>query len=265
MKPPALSVAERQARSYFSVDVSATPLLTTFLVAGNEVSFRRSSTRYLIIESKVDTTNNVLWFTTISSSGILSSLEQAIPANEVEVGIVPVALPEYTIFAKPRPVNGLAIQLPKGTCVDLSLSGFSSSGNVPARDSRMRFSSAWVYGSAAAPNASELRPIYVVFTPDGGMSRVYANGLGSSLVPIETADDFFLHIGKIDQVVVPNTSNTVAQNMTDPSTFIVRLSPKSGAISVAPATLGLVSLSTPVGDVIELSRQGTYGAPITGQ
>lgn len=265
MKGPALSVQEIQARSYFSVDVSATPLLKTFLVAGNEVSFRRSSTRYLIIESKVDTTNNILWFTTISSSGILSSLEQAIPANEVEVGIVPVALPEYTIFAKPRPVNGLAIQLPKGTCVDLSLSGFSSSGNVPDRDSRMRFSSAWVYGPDAAPNASELRPIYVVFTPDGGMSRVYANGLGSSLVPIETADDFFLHIGKIDQVVVPNTSNTVAQNMTDPSTFIVRLSPKSGAISVAPATLGLVSLSTPVGDVIELSRQGTYGAPITGQ
>ena len=83
-------------------------------------------------------------------------------------------------------------------------------------------------------------------------------------MPVETADDFFLHVGKIDQVVVPVFDNTTAQNLTDPSTYVVRLSPKSGAISVAPATQGIPTTAD-VGSVIELTRQGTYGAPLTGQ
>jgi uncharacterized protein YdhG (YjbR/CyaY superfamily) len=84
------------------------------------------------------------------------------------------------------------------------------------------------------------------------------------LIPIETADDFFLHIGKIEQVTVPVFDNTISQNLTDPSTFVVRLSPKSGAISVAPATQGIPAFAD-VGSVLELTRQGTYGSPLTGQ
>ena len=261
---PTLSAAEIQARNFFSIDGGFTnSILKAYFVAGNEVSFNRSSSRHMIIEVSFDTTNDVLWFTTISSSGVIANLEQAIPSTEVE-GNPPVVMTSFTVFSRPRSVNGPAIQLPKGTCVDLSLSGFSSQGNISGRDQRMRFSSAWLYGPASAPNASELRPVYVVFTPDGGMSRIYANSLGSALIPVETADDFFLHIGKIDQVVVPVFDNNTKQNLTDPSTYIVRLSPKSGAISVAPATQGIPA-SADVGAVLELTRQSTYGAPLSGQ
>ena len=261
LRSPTLSAADVQARNYFRISPGVA--VQAYFVAGNEVSFSKSSTRHMIIETKPDTTNNVLWFTTISSSGVIATLEQAIPSTEVE-GNPLVPITSFTLFSRPRSINGPAVQLPKGTCVDLSISGFSSRGNVVGRDQRMRFSSAWLYATSSAPNASELRPIYVVFTPDGGMSRIYANSLGSALIPVETADDFFLHVGKIDQVVVPVFDNTTAQNLTDPSTYVVRLSPKSGAISVAPSTQGIPTTAD-VGSVLELTRQGTYGAPLTGQ
>lgn len=234
-----------------------------FLVAGNEISFNQSNSRHMIVRTEIEPAGAFVnvWFSVVSSTATDATLEQAIPSN----GAPSTTTTNFTIFPKPRPVNGPAVQLPKGTCVDLSLSGFSSSGNILSRDARMRFSSAWVYAIASAPNASELRPIYIVFTPDGGLSRVYANAAGgSTLIPIETADDFFLHIGKIEQVTVPVFDNTISQNLTDPSTFVVRLSPKSGAISVAPATQGIPAFAD-VGSVLELTRQGTYGSPLTGQ
>ncbi len=265
IRQPTLTASEVEARNYFTIDGGATnQVLLSFFKAGNEVSFNRSTTKHMIVETSLDLTNNVLWFTTISSSGVLSYLEQALPSNEIVSSPVTL-ISSFTVFPKLRPINGQAIQLPKGTCVDLSLSGFSSAGNIVGRDQRMRFSSAWLYTTTAAPNASEVRPIYVVFSPDGGLSRVYANAARSSVsVPVEIADDFFLHVGKIDQVVVPVFSNTISQNLTDPSAYIVRLSSKSGAISVAPATQG-IPVTADVGSVLELSRQGTYGAPLSGQ
>ncbi len=265
IRQPTLTASEVEARNYFTIDGGATnQVLLSFFKAGNEVSFNKSTTRHMIVETSLDLTNNVLWFTTISSSGVLSNLEQALPSNEIVSSPVTL-ISSFTVFPKLRPINGQAVQLPKGTCVDLSLSGFSSPGNIVGRDQRMRFSSAWVYTTTAAPNASEVRPIYVIFSPDGGLSRVYANAARSSTtVPVEIADDFFLHVGKIDQVVVPQFSNAISQNLTDPSTYIVRLSSKSGAISVAPATQG-IPVTADVGAVLELSRQGTYGAPLSGQ
>ena len=265
IRQPTLTASEVEARNYFTIDGGATnPVLLSFFKAGNEVSFNRSTTKHMIVETSLDLTNNILWFTTISSSGVLSNLEQALPSNEIVSNPVTL-IANFTVFPKLRPINGQAVQLPKGTCVDLSLSGFSSPGNIVGRDQRMRFSSAWLYTTTAAPNASEVRPIYVVFSPDGGLSRVYANAALSAVsVPVEIADDFFLHVGKIDQVVVPVFSNAISQNLTDPSTYIVRLSSKSGAISVAPATQG-IPVTADVGAVLELSRQGTYGAPLSGQ
>ncbi len=267
-----LTPSEVEARNYFTIDGAASDkVLSNFFRAGNEVSFNKSTTRHMIVESKSD--SPILWFTTLSSSGVMSNLEQALPSNEL-VSNPATKISAFTVFPKIRPINGQAVQLPKGTCVDLSLSGFSSPGNVYVidssgtrmpRDQRMRFSSAWVYTTTAAPNASELRPIYVVFSPDGALSRVYANAALSAVsVPVEIADDFFLHVGKIDQVVVPQFPSAEKQNLTDPSTYIVRLSSKSGAISVAPATQG-IPVTADVGAVLELSRQGTYGAPLSGQ
>jgi len=259
--PPALV---RVGVEYFVVPgLTPNSVFSQFLVAGNEISFNQSSSRHMILKTEFESAGSLvnLWFSVLSSSAFDATLEQAIPSTGVPVA----STTNFAIFPKPRPINGPSIQLPKGTCIDLSLSGFSSVGNTVARDARMRFSSAWVYAASSAPNASELRPIYVVFTPDGGISRVYANAVGGvNLVPVETADDFFFHIGKTDKVVVPVFDTTTEQNLTDPSMYVVRVSSKSGAISVAPATQGIPT-SNSVGSVLELTRQGTYGAPLTGQ
>ena len=266
--------------------LSTSPLVTNYFIAGNEVSLGQSNVRHLIVLTLVPAppTNGQTgfvnhWFGVVGRNVIASNLEQAIPATDLAIP----ALGEtrFTVFQKPKPINGPNIQLPKGMCIDLSLSGFSTvgnlsftdgSGNFHDHDQRLRFSSAWVTGGLLVPSAQTLRPIYIVFSPDGSLSRVYANGMGSTnSIPIELADDLFLHIGKIDQVVLTpkrpatvSASPAVPENITDPSMYVVRLSSKSGGLSVAPATQG-IPRTLEIGDVLELTRQGTYGASLTGQ
>lgn len=258
----------------------ANPILSGFLVAGSEISFKLSKTQHMITQTKI--VNGNLWFTTVSRAGVVSTLEQSIPSTDgLTIGT---STSNFTIFPKPRPVVGPTLQLPKGMCIDLSLSGFATQGNNPSRDQRLRFSSEWLYARSAGPSAHELRPLYVVFSPDGGLSRVYTNGRydnttnnasdnASALIPVESADDFFLHIGKIDQVVMPlmPADASVPQNLTDVSNYIVRISPKSGSIGCAPAanyeTQAAIRGVTPasIGDIAELTRQNTFGASVTGQ
>jgi hypothetical protein len=65
----------------------------------------------------------------------------------------------------------------------------------------------------------------------------------------------------------------VQQNLSDLNSYIVRLSPKSGAISASPAVgidtqigiLGLDASTLTLGDLIELSRRGTYNSNVTSQ
>ncbi len=250
--------------------LSSSPLVTNYFVAGNEVSLGQSNVRHLIVLTLVPAppTNGQAgfvnhWFGVVGRNVIASNLEQAIPATDLAIPTF--GETRFTVFQKPKPINGPNIQLPKGMCIDLSLSGFSTFGNLAPRDNRMRFSSAWVTAGMSVPSAETLRPIFIVFSPDGSLSRVYANGAGSSgSIPIELADDMFLHIGKLDQVVPPVFDTTTVQNLTDPSMYIVRLSSKSGGLSVAPSTQGVPDAAT-VGSVLELTRQGTYGASLTGQ
>jgi hypothetical protein len=99
-----------------------------------------------------------------------------------------------------------------------------------------------------------------------------------------------LHIGKIDQVVLPFdpdqaikgrnkfafdaiNGSGVRQNLSDLNSYIVRLSPKSGSISASPAVgidtqigiLGLDPSTLTFGDLVELSRRGTYNSNVTSR
>ncbi|MFM7926205.1 MAG: hypothetical protein ACKO9Q_00705, partial [Pirellula sp.] len=65
----------------------------------------------------------------------------------------------------------------------------------------------------------------------------------------------------------------IQNNLTDLSAYIVRLSPNSGAITASPVVnidtqvsiLGLNSSGLNLGDMIELSRRGTYNSNVTAQ
>jgi hypothetical protein len=110
------------------------------------------------------------------------------------------------------------------------------------------------------------------------------------LTRIDATQDVFLHVGKIDRVAMPLDPDPrilgrnafglrgavqlgVQNNLTDLSAYVVRLSPSSGAISASPivsidtqiSILGLNVNNLNFGDMVELSRRGTYNSNVTAQ
>ena len=91
----------------------------------------------------------------------------------------------------------------------------------------------------------------------------------------ETLGDLLAVLGlatrKWDQKGDRNQSDQ--NNLTDLSAYIVRLSPNSGAITASPVVnietqvsiLGLNPSGLNLGDMIELSRRGTYNSNVTAQ
>jgi hypothetical protein len=212
------------------------------------------------------------------------------------------------------------IQLPRGMCIDLSLSGFANdsirnttapSPNKqpvfdsaqapmpnPMSDYRVRFASDWIANTSTPLLPNQLRPVYIAFGPDGTLSHVWANErqipgdpnyLGN-LTRIDATQDLFLHIGKVDQVLMPVdpdpsilgrnkfafdavNGSGVRQNLSDLNSYVVRISPKSGSISASPAVgidtqigiLGLAPNALTFGDLVELSRRGTYNSNVTSR
>ncbi len=272
---------------------NASSLLGEYLIAGNEVSFGSSPARYTIASPSTraphdaysaNVASNTIWFSVLNERGLDGLGEMlASPYINIQTGSV---WAQFRIFQKPKTIYTQAIQLPKGTCIDLSLSGFASD-RAGYSDYRARFASDWVIGgSNGVPRPDELRPIHLVFSPNGSLSRVYANqkGTGATVSPqsirIDTVDDVFLHIGRIDQVIMPvdaasrsrsraalefAEANGVKQNLTDPSSYILRLSPKSGAITAAPITRFVPEPTDNLFDIVSKSRLGTYNSTITGQ
>ena len=166
-------------------------------------------------------------------------------------------------------------------------------------DYRTRFASDWISNGPTPPTPEELRPVYVVFSSEGQLSHVWANerrGSGAdpnyqgSLTRIDATQDVFLHVGKIERLTMPldpdpqilgrnafayNSAAAlgIQNNLTDLSAYIVRLSPNSGAITASPVVnietqvsiLGLNPSGLNLGDMIELSRRGTYNSNVTAQ
>jgi hypothetical protein len=206
----------------------------------------------------------------------------------------------FKIYPRPKPIYSEMIQLPRGMCIDLSLSGFGNNPNPFLIDYRTRFASDWIGLPTDAqqfvPLPEYMRPIYICFTPDGNLSHVWANERrddvaagrdGRNHKRIDATQDIFLHIGKIDQIFFPFDANGKRskaeyinklasgekQNLSDLNTYIIRLSPKSGAITASPAVSidtqiqlsGLNPNDLSLGDLIELSRRGTYNSNVTSQ
>ena len=100
-------------------------------------------------------------------------------------------------------------------------------------------------------------------------------------IRIDAVDDVFLHVGKIDQVVMPIASGSardragleaavaadLKQNLVDASSYVVRVSPKSGAITAAPLQLRPYAAGdgNTLFDIIGNSRNGTFSSMATGQ
>ena len=295
-------------------------LVGEYLTNGSQISFGNSSRRFSIVTPRSPTVHGnagggTIWFSVMNEKLFDGHTERA---KEPYVDLQPgTRFNQFKIYQRPKPVFSQVVQLPRGMCVDLSLSGFGKKmpgqGNLPPEkqpvfdptgsamagfDYRVRFASDWIGNEPIPLEPWQLRPVYIVFSPEGQLSHVWANdrrtaGDGSyqgSLTRIDATQDVFLHVGKIDRVAMPLDPDPrilgrnayglrgavqlgVQNNLTDLSAYVVRLSPSSGAISASPivsidtqiSILGLNVNNLNFGDMVELSRRGTYNSNVTAQ
>jgi prepilin-type N-terminal cleavage/methylation domain-containing protein len=295
-------------------------LVGEYLTNGSQISFGNSPRRFSIVTPRSPTVHGnagggTIWFSVMNEKLFDGHSERA---KEPYVDLKPgTEFKQFKIYQRPKPVFSQVVQLPRGMCVDLSLSGFGKKmpgqGALPPEkqpvfdptglamdgfDYRVRFASDWIGNEPIPLEPWQLRPVYIVFSPEGQLSHVWANdrrtsGDGSyqgSLTRIDATQDVFLHVGKIDRVAMPLDPDPrilgrnafglrgavqlgVQNNLTDLSAYVVRLSPSSGAISASPivsidtqiSILGLNVNNLNFGDMVELSRRGTYNSNVTAQ
>jgi prepilin-type N-terminal cleavage/methylation domain-containing protein len=296
-------------------------LVGEYLTSGSQISFGNSARRFSIVSPRSPIVHakaggSTIWFSVMNEKLFDGHTERA---KEPYVDLQPgTRFNQFKIYQRPKPVFSQVVQLPRGMCVDLSLSGFGKKmpgqGALPPEkqpvfdptgsamagfDYRVRFASDWIGNGPTPPTPEELRPVYIVFSPEGQLSHVWANerrgGLmdqnyHGSLTRIDATQDVFLHVGKIDRVAMPLDPDPrilgrnayglrgavqlgVQSNLTDLSAYVVRLSPSSGAISASPivsidtqiSILGLNVNNLNFGDMVELSRRGTYNSNVTAQ
>jgi len=303
-------------------------LLGDVLINGHEVSLGTMSRRFTIVSPRSPNTHQAfamagdgsIWFSVMNERAHEGRGERAMTSyKDISAGT---AFNVFKIFSRPQPTFTESITLPRGMCIDLSLSGFSHDGQRnlttppskqpvldipnannpnPLSDYRVRFASDWIINSSKPPTPSQLRPVYIVFSPEGTLSHVWTNernnslpsntaGYVGNLVRVDAVQDIFLHLGKLDKIHMPldpdpqvkarnrtgfdlSVASGTPQNLTDLNSYVIRLSPRSGAISAAP-TVGIdtqVSISDlnystlTFGDLIELSRRGAYNSNATAQ
>lgn len=203
----------------------------------------------------------------------------------------------FRIHARPRPIASLNLELPKGTCIDLSLSGLESDDPLVnpvvatptffsmRRDCRREFASDWIsatISSMTPPGIAmphQLRPVFLTFSPNGSLANVYTNAPDApDLRRIDPPSDVCLFVGRNDQLLQALTkadlstalSNKIKPNLLDSTAFWVRISPSSGAITTAPALVAAIEASavpaaTTVGELLSLSRQGLFSNAQTSQ
>lgn len=221
----------------------------------------------------------------------------------------------------PQPIASQFVDLPKGTCIDLSLSGFASDVRwttknetdqriVNLRDARRHFASDWIV-TKMEPSAMYLRPVYIVFSSSGVLESVIMNGIVDTtglpavngvqfINRYEAHDDVYLFVGRSDQIIrvdslmgatgLAATQNgsaatsiypadleaqNIKANINDTSAQWVRISPNSGAISVATVASAYDTTFqniTPaantfrtVGEVIARSRSLSFTDEATAQ
>jgi len=295
-------------------------LVGEYLTNGSQISFGNSTRRFSIVSPRSPTVHGnagggTIWFSVMNEKLFDGHTERAKePYVDLKPGMV---FNQFKIYQRPKPVFSQVVQLPRGMCVDLSLSGFGkqmpgqsglapekqtvfdpSGTAMPGFDYRLRFASDWISNGAIPPTPDELRPVYIVFSPEGQFSHVWANerratgdsNYQGSLTRIDATHDVFLHVGKIDRLTMPLDADPnvlgrnaaglknaaqfgVLNNLTDLSAYVVRLSPSSGAISASPVVnidtqisiLGLNVNNLNFGDMVELSRRGTYNSNVTAQ
>ncbi len=163
---------------------------------------------------------------------------------------------QFRIYSKPRRLFSKPVVLPKGSCIDLSLSGSGRSAT--------EFNA--IPPSSGSTNTT---PLYFVFSPNGGVSSVFfgINGPASRFLPTE---DIYLFVGRSEQVVerrpggnpdgAVSDRDSFRPNLNDSSCFWLRINPDSGQISTSsnsdPVTHGVTGIAEQIMHAREMATSG---------
>jgi hypothetical protein len=157
----------------------------------------------------------------------------------------------FRIYCKPRRLYAKPMQLPKGTCIDMSLSGRGVDGFSFSAQQIEAFDPKNTLG------VNHVRPIYLVFDSQGAMASLYGNFSGQpAMTKVLPTSDVYLLVGKTDKVVFPgatfnNTTLYQASNLADSTSYWVKVSASGGQVSMAPVLAP--SLTPGVGGAVSLS------------
>lgn len=236
-----------------TINLVENPSAAMFIQYGNTITFGDWQERFTIISNPVFLpaagTPTSVSFT--FSNGVLASVSKfADYAQGPPVNLPPGNI-SFRVYAKPRRLFSKPLDLPKGTCVDLSLSGIGfetmdssqapfyagprSSGLETTRHASpmgavfspsLRFASDEIDRDFSGTRLIErqFRPVYLVFNSRGELSNVWANALeGEAMTSFTPNASVFLMVGRTDRVPLDDSQMTLASRFDPP------LSPSPGS------------------------------------
>ena len=167
------------------------------------------------------------WYTINGVSPMTLSLDQS-QGQIVPWGSTPSAPMPFRIYRQPYNNSGAhtksvasPLQLPAGAVIDVGSSG-TDAANFSTADS------------------SGNSPIYIMFSPAGGIQSVYQNGTNFS-GPVSTP--IFLLVGKVAKARGIDSNNQ--KNCQDMESLWVVISPQNGLVTVAPVAAGNTTFGQP--------------------
>jgi prepilin-type N-terminal cleavage/methylation domain-containing protein len=225
-------------------DLSQNPTASYFLNVGDRIAFDDRPERYEIVNVATSGTvaSVTFWNQPYNYSYVGTNRQSTSPRSAVVPLIA--GAHKFRIYSRPRRMFSKPLDLPKGTCIDLSVSGVGQAGYDFAADA---------LGDNVGGALDYFKPIYLVFNPNGALSTVYANSLDvtDTTFPFNHLATFerfmpngsiYLLVGKIDQVTRVHyerelqskvDNETFVPNLADFSSYWVKIAPDSGQIALS--------------------------------
>ncbi len=264
------------------VDTSSSALdgrMALDLVAGNTVELIELSgavNRFQIIAPAAQPAGNQSSYafqvlnvgSAIQPFGNIAAIDFAASSQQAMRRFVTVgSISGIRVYSQPKPLASVTNELPRGTCVDLSISGLASDEplanytGTEFTNCQREFASDWIMppGRGGPPTPQQLRPVMITFSPSGNIDSVVSNApqlvsFSPPSVPrvfnsrrIEPNQDVFFFVGRTDQVVFPTDGTDLnaaglalrrtegaKPNMLDPTGYWVRISATNGSVAAAP-------------------------------
>lgn len=210
-------------------------------------------------------------------SAVTPQLSLSVPGG-APPGYVPTKQVRFRIYRQPTRSMVGSLVLPRGTCIDLSVSGVGLNDNGPDGGT---FGLATAPAGLGTPSASDFSRLGLVFNSEGRLAYIIDDNTmrTPSRIALDSSSMVYLMVGRTDQVLPGFPTNSIKMaatqhpdygaselpksNLSDPENVWVTCNPFTGEVKTSPN--GAVDLSakwaavqanatTPVFDVVSQAR-----------